>query len=467
MSTPSSRTGQAPHTPRLVYLLVVITAIGGFLFGYDTGVIAGALLFIDKAFDLSPFVSGIVVSAILVGAFLGAMTGGPLSDRLGRRPAILLMAVIFAAGSILAAMASGVLVLIGARIILGLAVGGASVLVPIYISEAAPTHLRGRLVAVNQLMITIGILGAYLINSLFAYEGGWRWMFGLGVVPALALIVGMFVLPETPRWLVNKGRNDDALGVLRRLRDAHTAQQELDGINRISQAEQQQRVSQLRDLLQPWVRPALIAGIGVSVLGQASGINAVIYYAPKIFESAGLGSHAALLATVGIGVVNVIMTVVGMTLVDRLGRRPLLMGGFAVMAICLGVLGFVLGGSSGAASLVAIVCLLGFIAAFAVSVGVVVFVLPSEVYPLHIRGAAMSATLMCNWASNFLVALTFLPILNFFGNAVTFWIYCVVCVLGWLYAIKLVPETKGYSLEEIERWLTSKRAEGRTASDWG
>ena len=457
----------SPRTPRLVYLVSVITAIGGFLFGYDTGVISGALLFLEEEFALSPFVAGVVVSAILVGAFFGAMTSGPLSDRFGRRLSVLVLSAVFVVGSLLAAAATSVAMLIGARVVLGFAVGGASVLVPIYISEAAPPHLRGRLVSVNQLLITIGILGAYLTNALFAYEGGWRWMFGLGVVPAIALGIGMALLPETPRWLVEKGRQDEALEVLQRLRgDAANAERELAEINQITHEEQEQDTS-LRDLLQPWVRPALIAGIGVSVLGQASGINTVIYYAPTILESAGLGASAAILATVGIGAVNVVMTIVGMSLIDKAGRRALLIVGFSVMAACLAVLGFVLGSTVGAAGVIAVICLVVYIAAFAVSVGVVVFVLPAEIYPLRIRGAAMSATLMCNWGMNFLVALTFLSLLNSLGDLVTFWIYAVVCVLGLGYALKLVPETKGRSLEEIEHWLRSRRGDAPTSPGGG
>lgn len=460
---PGSSTAH-PRSTRLVYLVSAVAAIGGFLFGYDTGVISGALLFIEKDFTLSSFVEGVVVSSILVGAFFGAMGGGPLSDRFGRRRSILVLAVIFAVGSVLAATAASIPVLIGARVVLGIAVGGASVQVPVYISEAAPPHLRGRLVSVNQLLLTVGILAAYLTNALFDYDGGWRWMFGLGVVPAAVLAIGILPLPETPRWLVEMGRRDEALRVLRRLRDDHTAEHELDEIEQIRQQEQEHH-SSWRDLLQPWVRPALIAGIGVSVFGQAGGINTVIYYAPKILQSAGFGDSSAILATVGIGAVNVLMTIVGMSLVDRAGRRLLLMVGFAAMALSLGVLGIVLGGTvSGATGVVAVACLIVYIAAFAVSVGVVVFVLPSEVYPLRIRGAAMSATLMCNWGMNFLVTLTFLSLLNSLGHSFTFWLYAGVCVLGWAYAVKLVPETKGRTLEDIERWLRSGRRDVPTTA---
>lgn len=446
-------------TPGAVYLISAITAVGGFLFGYDTGVISGALLFIKEDFALSPIMEGVVVSSILGGAIVGAFGCGPLSDKWGRRRTLVGIAIVFAIGSLAAAFAWSVTVLVAARIILGLSVGGASVLVPLYIAEAAPPRLRGRLVSLNQLLITIGILTAYLINSLFAYDGGWRWMFGLGMVPAFVLGVGMLFLPETPRWLVEKGRLDEARAVLNRIRDRQTASQELREIEEARKADTD--TSNVRDLLQPWVRPALIAGVGVAVIGQASGINTVIYYAPTILKDAGLGTYSAILATSGIGVVNVVMTLVGMSLIDKAGRRKLLIFGFSVMTACLIALGIVFHytETSSTAGILAVVCLAVYIAAFAASVGVVVFVLPSEIYPQKIRGAAMSATLMSNWGMNLLVALTFLSLIDALGPTVTFWLFAAVCALGIFYAVKLVPETKGRSLEEIEHWMRSKAQE--------
>jgi sugar porter (SP) family MFS transporter len=449
MSTNSTTT----RTPRLVYLVTIITAIGGFLFGYDTGVISGALLFIEKDFNLTPAAEGVVVSAILVGAIIGALLAGPVSDRLGRRRTIIGTATVFALGSLWAALVSSAGELIAARVVLGVAVGAASVIVPLYIAEAAPPKIRGRLVATNQLLITIGVLGAYLTNALFAYDGGWRWMFAIGIIPAAALGIGIFFLPETARWLIEKGRNDEALVVLNKLRDdPDTASIELHEIMAIRGTEKTaRRRSSLRDLAQRWVRPALIAGIGVSVLGQASGVNTVIYYAPSIFNDTGLGRSSAILATAGIGLVNVLMTIVGMWLIERTGRKRLLIIGFAIMALCLIVLGAALGYGGGNTGVIAIICLAVYIAAFAVSVGVVVFVLPSEVYPLAIRGSAMSTTLVANWGMNFIVSLTFLSLLQALGSGITFWLYAAVCILGVLYAVFLVPETKGKTLEQLER----------------
>ncbi len=440
----------------LVYAVSIIAALGGLLFGYDTGVISGALLFIGDEFHLDPLSEGVVVSSLLIGAMIGAIACGPLADKIGRRLSITGAATVFAIGAIVAALAPNVETLIAARVILGIAVGAASVLVPLFIAEAAPPAIRGKLVSFNQLMITLGILVAYLTNAAFAYDGGWRWMFGLALIPSAALGIGMLFLPETPRWLVEKGRIEEAKAVLLRLRGPRIAAAELGDIQRTKSAEQHK--STLRDLAKPWVRPALIAGIGVSVIGQASGINTVIYYAPTIFNATGLGPAAAILATAGVGAVNVVMTLVGMSLVDRVGRRLLLMIGFAIMTLSLLVLGLVLlpDPLPASAGWIAVICVAVYIAAFAVSVGVVVFVLPSELYPLSIRGSAMSTTLLCNWGMNFIVSLTFLSLFNSLGKSPVFWLYAVICALGWFFAVKLVPETKGRSLEEIESWLRSR-----------
>ncbi|MGI8459742.1 MAG: sugar porter family MFS transporter [Propionibacteriaceae bacterium] len=454
MSAPSSAP-TSEGSPRLVYTVSGIAAIGGLLFGYDTGVISGALLFIQQEFALQPLMEGFVVSSILIGALIGAIVAGRLSDRFGRKRTVIGAALLFVVGAALAALAPSAWFLVAARIVLGMAVGSASVIVPLFIAEAAPKQLRGRLVAVNQLLITIGIVLAYVTNAVFAHPGGWRWSFALGIIPAVALAIGMVFMPETPRWLVEKGRVDEARSVLRRLRRPQQADAELHEIQHIAAMDAELDKPALSDLAARWVRPALIAGIGVSFFGQLAGVNTVIYYAPTILNSAGLGASAAILATVGVGVVNVVMTVVGMSLVDKAGRRLLLLIGFPVMAACLIALGIVLSGKELGpnAGVIAAICLAVYIAAFALSVGVVVFVLPSEVYPLRIRGAAMSATMGTNWTMNFVVSLTFLPLVAALGASVTFWIYAAVCIIAIFYAARLVPETKGRTLEEIEEWL--------------
>ncbi|AHH93524.1 sugar porter family MFS transporter [Kutzneria viridogrisea] len=439
---------ERPRPGSVVYGIATVAAVGGLLFGYDTGVISGALLFITDEFGLTPLSSGLVVSAILVGAMLGALGSGPLADRYGRRVAIIGAAVVFAVGAVLAGTATSAEMLVLARGVLGLAIGSASALVPVFISEVSPAHLRGRLVAVNQLMITIGIVVAYAVDYAFAANRDWRAMFLVAVVPSVLLGVGMYFLPETPRWLVSKGRLDQARAVLGLVDRTADAEQEIERIRAV-RAEGRVR---LRELAGRWLRPALIAGIGLQILGQATGVNTVIYYAPTIFSNVGLGTSAAILATVGIGLVNLLMTVVGMALVDRVGRRPLLLVGVAVMAVALIVMAgsITLLGSSGAATTISLVCVVVYIAAVAASLDVVVFIIPAEIYPLQVRGTAMSATLFANWGMNFLVSLTFLTLLTSLGTAGTFWLYAGLCVVMVIFTATLIPETRGRSLEQIE-----------------
>jgi sugar porter (SP) family MFS transporter len=437
--------GRAGRHSGPVYGVAAVAALGGLLFGYDTGVISGALLFIQDDFHLTAFTSGVVVSSILVGAMIGALTSGPLSDRWGRRPLLAGAAIVFAAGSIVAATAPTAVILVAARIVLGLAVGTASTLVPVYISEMSPAGIRGRLVAVNQLMITIGIVAAYAGNYALDGFGGWRAMFAIALAPAAALGIGMIFLPETPRFLVRHGRDAEAHRVLTRLRPGAPAAKidaELADIRRIGENEPAGRV---RDLAQRWVRPALVAGIGLQVLGQATGVNTVIYYAPTIFTQTGLGTSAAILATVGVGIVNVIMTVVGMAVVDRVGRKKLLLGGVSVMAVALAVLAMSLHVQA-----LAFAAIILYVIAVSVSLNLVVFIIPSELYPLQIRGRAMSATLFANWGMNFVVSLTFLSLLKAVGTAGTFWLYAVLCVVLVAFTTRFIPETKGRTLERIE-----------------
>lgn len=438
----------------------VTAALGGLLFGYDTGVISGALQYIQQSFALSSWTSGFVVSAILVGAMVGAATAGPIADRYGRRTVLIASSVVFFIGGLAAALAPTVTALIIARVVLGLAIGAASNLVPLFIAEVAPSRIRGRLVAVNQLMITVGIVLAYGANyALGEVSGDWRWMFALSSVPAMAFGIGMFAMPETPRWLVLRGMRERARGVLVRMRRRADVDDELTEI--VDSASQTTDKSKLdrSSLRQRGVVLALIAGIGLQLFGQASGLNTVIYYAPTIFENSGLGSSSSALATVGVGLVNMLMTLVGMSMIDKFGRKTLLLGGSSVMALSLGVLAVDLsmGTDGGVTSWIAVICVLVFIAAVAASVTVVIFVIPSELYPLRIRGGAMSVTMFANWAMNFFVSLTFLSLLEQFGGVGTFAMYAVICALLVAFTARFIPETKGRSLEEIEQSLASKK----------
>lgn len=450
---------------RFVRVAAAITATGGLLFGYDTGVISGALLFITKDFaPLSSFLQGVIVSVLLVGAVTGAIAGGPLSDRLGRRPVVLLAAIIFAVGAIAAALAPNVLILIFARFILGLGVGLASLIVPLYIAEIAPPDTRGALVSLNQLMITIGILLSYIVGVAFTPIEGWRWMFAVAVIPALILGIGMFTLPESPRWLVKNGKLDKARSVLLLSRveaDVETEMQQMEEIERI---ERQQAQVGYKELLAPWIRPALIVGVGLAIFQQITGINTVIYYAPTILEKVGFSAGGAIAATaLGVGAVNVGFTILAVYIVDRVGRRPLLLIGLIGMIVSLGLLGvvFSLGATSGAAGLLATICLALYIASFAISLGPIFWLMISEIYPLNMRGSAMSIAALCNWGSNFIVALIFPVLLATFGGAGSFWLFAVLGIVAWIFVYFMVPETKGRTLEEIEADL---RGTGVTAS---
>ncbi len=449
---------------RFVYVVASVAALGGLLFGYDTGVISGALLFIGQDFNLSPFLTGFIVSSLLLGAMAGAGISGALSDRLGRRTIILIAAVIFAVGAIGASLSPNVVTLIVFRIVLGLGVGAASALVPSYISESAPTDVRGSLSSLFQLAITIGILVAYLVNGAFAAAEDWRWPLGLAFVPAVILFVGMYFLPETPRWLVSKNREEEARRVLRRTRSDEEVDNELEEIRQVEEEEEQQ--AGVGELLSPWVRPILVVGVGLAVFQQLVGINTVIYYAPTIIKSTGLQNSASILATIGIGIVNVLMTVVAILIIDRVGRKPLLLVGIAGMTVSLVILGwaFLTSSFAGIISWITLGALMLYIASFAVSFGPLLWVMLPEIFPLKVRGAGTGVSALSNWGANFIVAQAFLPLVALIGRPAVFWIIAGICVVSAVFVYFVVPETKGRSLEEIEEDLRGERESGAAAA---
>ena len=439
-----------------VYVAAAISGLGGLLFGYDTGVISGAILFIRKDFALSPTWVEVVVSCALVGALLGAMGGGALADRFGRRRVIIATAALFVAGALGTAVSSTVAWLIAGRIVVGIAIGVASFTTPLYISEVSPVAIRGRLVSINQLALTCGIVVSYLVDYALVDIRGWRWMFGLAAVPAAVLCAGMWWLPESPRWLVGQQATDRARAALRRIRGAEDVTAEFAVIQR-SLAVQAGGWS---DVFAPSIRPALVVGVGLAIFQQVTGINTVIYYAPMIFGYAGVTSaSASILATVGVGVVNMVMTVVAFLLVDRVGRRPLLLAGLAGMIAGLGALGlaFRLPDLSGSLGWIAAASLMVYVGGFAVGLGPVFWLLIAEIYPLQVRGRAMSLATAANWGANLLVAVTFLTLIGLAGRSLTFWLYGLVGISAWLFAWFRVPETRGRSLEEIEaHWAAGR-----------
>jgi sugar porter (SP) family MFS transporter len=351
-------------------------------------------------------------------------------------------------------------VLVFFRFFLGLGVGSASALVPSYISESAPTDVRGSLSSLFQLAITLGILIAYLVNAAFASAGSWRWPVALAFVPALVLLVGMYFLPETPRWLVGKDRDEEARRVLSRTRTEEEVEQELQEIRHAEEQEGEQ--AGYRELLAPWVRPMLVVGVGLAIFQQFVGINTVIYYAPTIIQSTGLADVASVLATVGIGVVNVLMTIVAIAVIDRVGRKPLLLVGLAGMTVSLVILGaaFAFSGLSGVISWITLAGLMLYIASFAVSFGPVLWVMLPEIFPLKARGTGTGVSALSNWGANFVVAQAFLPLVAIIGRSAVFWILAGICIVAALFIQFLVPETKGRSLEQIETDLRERVGSG-------
>jgi sugar porter (SP) family MFS transporter len=442
------------HEPvgRAVVWTAAITALGGLLFGYDTGVVSGALLFLHTSFgNVSSFDKELVTGLLLVGAAVGAFGSGRLSDTLGRRPVILITAVVFVLGVLGAAFSPTLWFLIVMRFVIGLAVGSASMAVPLYISEVAPPRVRGALVSFNQLALTSGILIAFLVDYALSSSAAWRLMFGLAAIPAVLLFVGMLTQAESPVWLVTHGRIADARRVLTRVRSAdHDVEGEIEDISSLTN----NKVS-YRELLQPGMRKLVVIGVLLAVFQQITGINTVIYYAPTLLHQAGLGNSASLLANVGNGIVNVGMTVVAIRLIDKVGRRVLLLSGTIGMAIALIVVAatFALSGTTlgHTAAIVAVASLAVYTGSFAIGLGPVFWLLISEIYPARIRGKSMSIATIANWAANFVVAVSFLTLLNAISNAGTFFLMGFLSLVAVAYFWKKVPETEGLTLEEIER----------------
>lgn len=454
----SSPIGRLCYTLRLVG----VAALGGLLFGYDTAVISGAIGFLERHFSLGAAAKGWAVSSALVGCILGVMIAAALNDRLGRRQNMRLAAIFFLVSAVGTALAWDFTSFIVFRIIGGLGVGAASMTSPLYIAEISPRRMRGGLVAVNQLAIVVGILGVYFVNYAIAAGAdeawnaaiGWRWMLASGAAPALLFCLLLFVVPESPRWLTQAGRESQALDILTRIGGAVHARTELDEIRDALRQEE----GTWGELLKPGLRAALLIGVVVAVFQQASGITVVCYYAPEIFKQMGAHTASALGQTVIMGVVNLLATVAAIVTVDRLGRKPLLLLGTLGMGLALLALGtaFYLQRPG----LGALVSVLVFIASFACSVGPVTWVLLAEIFPTRVRGRAMGVATIALWIAAFAVSQTFPSLDNHpalvarFHHAFSFWLYGSFCVLSFLFMAFFVPETKGKSLEEIEYlWL--------------
>ena len=426
-----------------------IAALGGVLYGYDMGIIAAAAIFVKRSFALSTVVEELVVSIVLIGAMTGAIVGGAVADRIGRRATLVWAAGIFIVGSLLAPLATNVTVLIVARAIIGLGIGFTSVTAPVYVSELAPPHSRGMLIGLYQFALTVGIAVADLVGYLLATQQAWRLMFGLAVVPTILFLAVILTVPESPRWLFAHAREKDAETVLLSYTDETGTHQFLADIQEGLKTPVEQRWSALWS---PAVRGSLFVAVGMTVLQQVTGINTIIYYGPQIFALAGSASHSSgILATFAVAIVNVIGTVVGISLVDRVGRKPLLYVGVTGMTVALFALSFAfghnatLGPSLGA---IAMVCLMIYIACFAFSLGAIAWILVAEVFPLRVRGRGVAAGTLGSGISNFVVSFTFLSLIEAIGSARTFAIYGALSIVTLIFVRFVVPETCGRDLAE-------------------
>lgn len=445
---------RARRARRFIVGIAAVAALGGALFGYDTGVISGALPFMEGHFGLTSLGEGIITSALLIGAAFGSLIGGRMSDALGRRNSLLWAGAVFIGGALAVAFAPDVPFMTVARFVLGLAVGSASVITPLYLSEIAPPHIRGRLVSFNSLMIVSGQLLAYLINAFLAQWAAWRWMLGLAALPAVALFVGLFFLPDTPRWYISKGRQDDAARVLRRTLPAEDVPAELARIDHARSLEADARRGGWQQLRTPWIRRLLLVGIGLAAVQQITGVNAVVYFAPKILASTGLGTGASITATIAIGVISVLATALGMSLIDRVGRRPLLLTGLAGMTGSLALLGAAFHlPHSPAVSILVLGLMVLYMAFMQGTLNTGVWLLLAEMFPLRVRGLAMGAAVFMMWLVNFAVALAFPLLLDAVGAGTTFWLFGVMCVLSLVFCKQYAPETKGLALEDLEHEL--------------
>ena len=427
-----------------------IAALGGVLYGYDMGIIAAAIIFVKRSFSLSTEIEELVVSVVLVGAMAGALIGGAVADRIGRRATLVWASIIFIAGSLLAPLAPNAFTLIIARVIIGAGIGFTSVTAPVYVSELAPPQSRGMLIGLYQLALTIGIALADLVGYWLAPYEFWRWMFGLAVVPTVLFLLVIITVPESPRWLFAHGRAKDAEVVLSSYTDPQGARVLLDDIIEGLKTPIEQRWGALWS---PAVRGSLFIACGFTVLQQVTGINTIIYYGPQIFELAGFSSHAnAILATFVIALMNVAAAIVGILLVDRVGRKPLLYVGVTGMTLSLFALawGFHHKATLGPAlGVIAVSSLLTYIACFAFSMGAIAWILVSEVFPLRVRGRGVAAATLGSGISNFLVSLTFLSVIHSVGDAATFAIFGMLSVVTLIFIRLAVPETAGRDLESI------------------
>ncbi|MGO2565320.1 MAG: sugar porter family MFS transporter [Brochothrix thermosphacta] len=439
-------------------LVTWISTFGGLLFGYDTGVVNGALPYMAASdqLNLTPVTEGLVASSLTFGAAFGAIIGGQFSDKKGRRKLIMYLAVMFFIATIGCSIAPNIEVMVISRVLLGLAVGGASVTVPAYLSEMSPANRRGRMVTMNELMIVTGQLMAFTFNAILATTFGdvshiWRYMLVIATLPAVILWFGMLVMPESPRWLASKGRFGEALAVLLQVREKEEAHEEIEEIKQHLEEDAIQK-ARWKDLSIPWIRRIVFIGIGIAVVQQITGVNSIMYYGTQILKNAGFGTQAAIVGNIANGVISVAATFVGIWLLGKIGRRPMLTIGLigTTSALTLiGIFSYVLEGSA-ALPYVVLSLTVTFLAFQQGAISPVTWLMLSEIFPLKLRGLGMGVTVFCLWITNFLVGFSFPILLDAFGLSNTFFMFAVLGIGAIIFVRKVLPETKGYSLEQLE-----------------
>lgn len=431
---------------------VIFASLGGFLFGYDTGTISSAILFMKNQLDLSTAQMELMIGIVSIGAVGGGFGAGLLSDRFGRKKMLLFIACLYAFSAYLQGTAETIKMVFYGRLLVGIAIGLAVAVGPLYIAEIASRERRGMLIAVHQLAVTIGIVFAFLVGYLFAQQASWHLLFGIASIPALLMFIGMLFSPESPRWLVRNYRIEKARASLWKIRkEKEHIEEELDHIQKNFSHE----IVSWRAAFSSPVRKALLVGISVAVFQQLIGINAILYYAPTLFTVAGFHTQAmAILATEGVAIVNVFATLIGLLLLDKKGRRSLLISGLVGLISVLFLLGMLFSFPIEWAPLRWLVlgCFMGYIVFFAYSLGSIGYVLNAEIYPLNVRAKMVGIAICCNWIANFIVTSTFLTLIQIFGRPAVFWGYGLIGVIALIFVVKKVPETKGKSLEEIENY---------------
>ncbi|WP_328642446.1 sugar porter family MFS transporter [Streptomyces canus] len=460
-----ARTDDAPPAvSRRLRVVTIIATFGGLLFGYDTGVINGALPYMTDDLGLTAVTEGMVTSSLLLGAALGAVIGGRLSDARGRRRTILALAVLFFVGALGCTLAPTTAVMVIARFVLGLAVGGASVTVPVYLAEVSPAERRGALVTRNELMIVSGQLLAFTSNAIIARAGGesggvWRWMLVIATVPAVVLWFGMLVMPESPRWLASQARFSEALEVLKQVRSRQRAEAELAEVSALAVKEEEQRLGGWQDMKStPWIRKLMFVGFGIAIVQQITGVNTIMYYGTQILTDAGFAADSALTANIANGVISVLATFVGIWLLGRVSRRPMLMTGQAgttTALLLIGVFSLVLPPGDGRAYAV-LAMTVTFLAFQQGAISPVTWLMLSEIFPMRMRGFGMGVAAVVLWLTNFVIGLVFPSLVSGIGISNTFFLFVVAGVFSIVFVKRCVPETKGHTLETLEAELRAR-----------